>query len=106
LQPNLFFSVLLALGLGFALGALTLFLIALISRTTRKPAVLRWVPTLVALGICVALFRLTSSFRTFLERLAYQHDLDKLVVLGLLAAALAMGLRLSVLILRGDRSRD
>jgi RsiW-degrading membrane proteinase PrsW (M82 family) len=106
LQPNLFFSVLLALALGFALGALTLFLTALISRTTRKPAVLRWVPTLMALAICVALFRLTGSLRTFLERLAYRHDLDKLVILGLLAAALAMGLRLSVLILRGDRPRN
>jgi hypothetical protein len=103
MQPNLFLSVVLAVAAGFALGALAYFLVRLLSRVTRHPALGRLVPSLLALALCVALFPLARPFRALLERLAYQHDLNKLVILGLMAAALGIGFRISILILRGDR---
>lgn len=106
MQPNLFFSVLLALALGFAFGALMLLLVFLIGKVTRKPWVLRMLPALFAGAGWVLVLRFMGPLQDLLARLAYRHDLHKLVILGLLAAALAVGLRLSVLTLRGDRSRD
>ena len=100
---NLFLSVLLALFAGFILGTIAFFLISTVSRFSQKPWLRRIVPSLLALAFCLAAFRFTDSLRGFVERLAYQHDLNKLVVLGLLAASLAMGFRLSFLIFGGAR---
>ena len=95
---NLFTSVLIALLAGFVTGAFAFFLIYLVSRLTQKPWVRRITPSLLAIAFCLSILRFMDALRVFLERLAYQHDLNKLVVLGLLAAALAVGFRLSFLI--------
>jgi hypothetical protein len=99
-HPNLFVSVVLAVLAGSALGALAFLLLRLISGSPRKSRLLRVIPTVLVLALCLLLARFMGSFRDFLSRLQYEHDLNRLVILGLLAAALAVGFRLSIQILR------
>ena len=106
MHPNLFFSVLIALVLGFTAATLALFLVRLVSKATQHPLVRRIFPTLLALTFFVTAFRFAENLRRFLDRLYLEYGLNKLVVLGLLAAALAVGFRLSFLIFAGSRRAD
>jgi hypothetical protein len=103
MQPNLFISVLITLVAGFAAGTLAFLLMRLVSKATKRPALRRIFPTLLALVFFVAAFRFSGDLRRFLDRLYFEQGLNKLLVLGLLAAALAVGFRLSFLIFAGNR---
>jgi hypothetical protein len=105
MHPNLFVSVLLALFTGFTLGAIVFVLLAGVSRLTRRPSVVRIVPGLLVLSLCLSVFRFTDSIRTFLDRLHYQYGLNRLVVLALMTASLAVGFQIAFQVLRGARRR-